>query len=68
MNFISKFNPSRTNRGCMYSAISKGYTPLRKKRAHKAQDMQFLHQNVQNEIFKILEIFKNNIKFIRAAC
>ena len=52
----------------MYSAISKDYTPLRKKRAHKAQDMQFLHQNVQNEIFKILEIFKNNIKFIRAAC
>ena len=30
--------------------------------------MQFLLQNVQIKIFKILEMFKYNIKFTRAAC
>ena len=38
------------------------------KRAHKARDMQFFLQNVQNRIFKILEMFKSNMKFTRAAC
>ena len=33
---------------------------FKEKRAHKARDMQFFLQNVQNVIFKILEMFKNN--------
>ena len=30
--------------------------------------MQFFLQNAQNEIFKILKMFKYNMKFTRAAC
>ena len=35
---------------------------------YKAKSMQFFLQNVQNKIFKILKIFKYNMKFTRAAC
>ena len=59
MKFRSKFNHGFTNRGCLYYAILKTY---------KATDMQFFLQNAQNEIFKILKMFKYNTKFIRAAC
>ena len=30
--------------------------------------MQLFLQNIQNEILKILKMFKNNLKFTRAAC
>ena len=45
------------------------YTVLakKKKKAHKARNMQFFLQNVQNEIFKNQNFFKNNMKFTRAA-
>ena len=33
-----------------------------------ARNMQSFHQNVQNEIFKILKMSKYNMKFTRAAC
>ena len=36
------------------------------KRANKAR-YQFLIENAQNEIFEIFKMFKNNIKFTRAA-
>ena len=36
-------------------------------RTHEARHNQFLFQNVQNEIFEVFKIFKNNMKFIRAA-
>ena len=36
------------------------------KRADKAR-YQFLIENAQNEIFEIFKMFKNNIKFTRAA-
>ena len=32
-----------------------------------AKDMQFPFQNVQNEVFKILKMFENNMKFTKAA-
>ena len=32
-----------------------------------AKDMQFPLQNVQNEVFKILKMFENNMKFTKAA-
>ena len=54
MKFRSKFNRGFTNRGCLHSAILK---------AHRARDMQFFLENVQNKIFKIL-----NMKFTREAC
>ena len=41
---------------------------FKEKRAHKARDIQFFLHNVQNEIFKILKMFKNIMKFARAAC
>ena len=41
---------------------------FKEKRAHKARDSQFVFQNAQNEIFEIFKMFKNNIKFTRAAC
>ena len=59
MKFRSKFNNGFTNRGCLYCAILKAY---------RARDMQFFLQNVQNEIFKILEMCKYNVEFTRAAC
>ena len=59
MKFRSKFNHGVTNCGCLHYAILKVY---------KAKYMQFFRQNVQNEIFCILKIFKYNVKFTRAAC
>ena len=44
------------------------YIVFKKKRALKSRDMQFFLQNVPNEIFKIFEMFENNMKFIRATC
>ena len=57
MKFSSKFNHGFTNRGYLHCAVLKAY---------KARDRQFSLQNVQNEISKILKMFKYNIKFIRA--
>ena len=54
--FISKFNHSFTNRGCLH------LYDFKEKRAHKARDMQFFLQAVQNEVFKVLKMFKNNMK------
>ena len=58
MKFRLKFNHAFTNRDCLHCAILKAY---------EARDMQFFLQNAKNEIFKILKIFKYNMKFIRAA-
>ena len=59
MKFISKFNHSFTNRGCLHCAILKVLYNFKKQRAHKARDMQLFVQNLQNEILKM---FKNNMK------
>ena len=67
MKFRSKFNRGFTNPGCLHCAISKVLCSFKGKRTHKARDMQLLLQNVQNDIFMILNMFKNNIKFARAA-
>ena len=66
MKFTSKFNLSFTNRGCLHCAILKVLCNFKEKRAHKARYMQFFNQNVQNEIFNILKMFKNNMKITRA--
>ena len=58
MKFKEKFSHGFTNRGCLHSAILKVY---------KTRAMQRFLQNVQNEIFRILKMFKYNMKFIRAA-
>ena len=78
MKFISKFNHIFTNCGCLHCvftncgclhcAILKALYDFKEKRANKARDMQFFIQNIQNETFTILKMFKNNMKFIRAAC
>ena len=63
MKFRPKFNHGFTNRGCFHCAFIKALYNFKEKRAHKAQDMQFFLQNIQNEIFKILKMFKYNMKF-----
>ena len=50
---------------CLHCAIPKSWYP---QEAHKTKDMQFFLENVQNDIFKILKMFKNNMKFTRATC
>ena len=57
-----------TNRGCLHCAILKALHGFPKKRALKLRNMEFFLQNVQNEIFKIFKVFKNSMKFSRAAC
>ena len=56
-----------TNRGYLHCAILTALNDFQKKRAFKSRDMDFFFQNIPNEIFKILEMFKNNMKFTRAA-
>ena len=68
MKYRSKFKHGFTNRGCLHCAILKTLHNFKEKRAHKTRNMQFFFQNAQNEIFKLLKIFKNNTKFTRAAC
>ena len=68
MKYRSEFKRGFTNRGCLHCAILKALRGFQEKRAHKSRDMQFLLQNVQNEIFKIFKMFKNNMKFTRPAC
>ena len=68
IKFVSKFNHSFINRGCLHCAIVKVLYGFKEKRAHKVREIQFFLQNVQNVIFKILKMFKNNTKFTRAAC
>ena len=68
MKYRSEFKHGFTNRGCLHCAILKALHGVQEKRAHKSMDMQFSPQNVQNEIYKIFKIFKNNMKFTRAAC
>ena len=59
MKFRSKFNHGFINRGCLHYAILK---------ACKGRDITFSLQNNRHEIFKILEMFKYNMKFARTAC
>ena len=51
---INQFNHGFINCGCLHSATLKAY---------RVRDIRFLVQNVQNEILKILKMFKNNMKF-----
>ena len=63
MKYRSELKHGFTNRDYWHCAILKAL--------HKSRGMQYILQNVQNEIFKIFKIFKllkNNMKFIRAAC
>ena len=57
-----------SNRGCLHCTILKALYGFKKKRARKARGRKYFLQNVQNEIFRILKIFENNMKFTRAAC
>ena len=68
MKCRSEFKHGFTNRRCLCCSILQALHGLREKRAHKSRDMQFFLQNVQNGIFKIFKMFKNNMKFSRAAC
>ena len=69
MRYRSEFKHGFTNRRCVHCAILKAFHGSQEKRAHKSMDTQFFLQNVQNEIFKIFKnMFKNNMKFTRAAC
>ena len=46
-------------------AILKALYCFMVKRAHKARDNQFFFKNVQNQIFKIIKMFKDNMKLTR---
>ena len=67
MKYRSEFKDGLINCGCLHRDIRKALHGFKDKRSHKARDMQFFLQNIQNEIFKILKMFKNNMKFITAA-
>ena len=54
--------------GCLHCATRKALHGFIQKRAHKASDIQLFLQKDQQDIFKILKMFKNNMKFTRAAC
>ena len=68
MKYRSEFKHGFSNRGCLQYAFLKALHGFQEKRAHKSRDMQCFLQNFQNEIFKILKMFKHNMKFTRAAC
>ena len=60
-----EFKHGFSNSGCLRCAIQKAF---KEKRVHKARDMQFFLHSAQNEILKLLKMFKSNMKFTRAAC
>ena len=68
----SEFKHGFTNRSYLHGAILKALHGFHEKRAHESKDMQYFFQNVQNDFlqndFKICRMFKNNMKFTRAAC
>ena len=68
MKYRSEFKHGFSNRGHLPMCYSKALHSFQEKRANKSRDMQFFFQNVQNEIFKIFKMFKNNMKFTRSAC
>ena len=51
----------------MDCAILKAFYDFKVTRAHEGRS-QFLFQNVQNEIFVIFKMFKNNMNFTTVAC
>ena len=67
MKYRSAFKHGVTNRRCLHCAILKVLYGFKEKGAHNARDMLFFLQNVKNKISKILKMFKNNMKFTRAA-
>ena len=68
LKFRSKFNPIFTCHGCLNYAILRPIYGFKVRRDHKAKHSRFPFQNVQNEIFEILKMFKNNMKIARAGC
>ena len=68
----SKLKHGFTNRSYLHGAIQKALNGFQENRAHKSRDMRFFLQNVQNDFlqndFKVFRMFKNNMKFTRAAC
>ena len=64
---LSKFHHGFTNRVFLYCAILKALCSFKEKRAQKVREIQFVLQNIQNMVFKILKMFKNNTKFTWAA-
>ena len=68
MKYRSEFKHGFINCGSLHCAILNALHAFKEKRAHRSRDMQFLLQSVQNEIFKILKMFKKNMKFTKAAC
>ena len=68
MKYRPEFKHGFTNRGYLHCTILKASHGFQEKRVLKSSDMQFFLQNVRNEIFKILKMFKYNIKFTRTTC
>ena len=68
----SQFKHGFTNRSYFHGVVLKALHGFQEERAHMSRDMQFFLQNVQNDFlqndFKIFRMFKNNMKFTRAAC
>ena len=62
------FNHTFTNLDCLHCAILKALYNFKEKRTHKTGRQEiwiFFLQNAQIEIFKILEMFENDMKFTR---
>ena len=63
MKHRSKFKGDFNNRDCLHCAILKALHGFKEKGANSARDMQFFLENVQNEIFKNMKMFENNMRF-----
>ena len=67
----SEFKNGFTNRSYLHGEILKALHGFQGKK-EPTRDMQFFLQNVQNDFlendFTIFRMFKNNMKFTRAAC
>ena len=62
LKFRSKFNRGFINHDCLDCAFQKAFYNFKVPRAHEARGSQFLFQNVQNGIFEIFKMLKNNLK------
>ena len=63
-----EFNHGFTKRGNLHCAILKALHIFQEERAQKSRNMHFVPQNIQNEVFNIFKMFKNNMKLTRVSC
>ena len=66
MKYRSQSKNGFTNRGCLHCAIFKALHGFIKKEPTSQGFFEFLLQNVQNKIFKIMKMIKTSLKLTTA--